>query len=82
MEKITYVDPETFEEFEQEFEELHFDIAESIKDSLRDTFKHIATVTKILSNKEGDKLMIALLKNRKPGDENAKKYKITIEKFV
>jgi len=86
MKKIKFVDPETFVESEQEFEDFHFNLAERIGGYLKmkyeTTLKEAVVVTSSpMSDKEGKKLIVGLVKNREKGAENAEKYRITIEKL-
>lgn len=78
MKTIKFTDPDTFDESEQSFEDFHYELAEKIKEFLKDNFKH---TTQIISNKEADKLSIGIMKDRQPGDA-VEKYKITIEKII
>lgn len=75
-----YIDPETFEATQLNFEEFHYELAEKVSKAIGEVFVK-TTVTDILSNKEGDKLIIGVFKERNPG-EKSEKYKITIEKVV
>ena len=79
MKKIKFTDPETFEEKEQQFDDFQYELAEDIKKFAKEKYK-IDLTTEIISNKDGDKLFVGLLKHREPG-ENSKKYRITIEKI-
>jgi len=85
MKKIEYTDENTFEITDQYFEEFHYELAENIKSDIHDKYQigwKIAKTTDILSNKDGNKLIIGVIKNRKEGEINAEKYKITIEKIA
>ena len=84
MKRIEYVDENTFERTYQYFEEFHYKLAENIKSDIHDKYQiewKAAKTTDILSNKEGDKLIIGVIKNRKEGELSTEKYKITIEKI-
>jgi hypothetical protein len=84
MKKMIYVDETTFEKTEQEFSEFHFDLAENIKDDISTRYDigwKLAKTTDIMSNKDGDKLIIGVIKNRLNNEMVAEKYKITIEKL-
>lgn len=84
MKRIEYIDEDTFEKTYQYFEEFHYELAENIKSDIHDKYQigwKIAETTEILSNKDGDKLIVGVIKNRKEGELNAEKYKITIEKI-
>lgn len=74
MKKLKYIDKDTFSETEHSFEEFHYSIAEKIQ-------KYLDNTTVIISNKDGDKLILGVIKDRKEGEEISDKYKITIEKI-
>lgn len=76
MQEIIFTDPETFEEIKHEFDDFHMGIARSIQGDLPGY-----NTTSIISNKDGDKLFVGILKDRKPGEEVAEKYRIIIEKI-
>ena len=83
MKKIEYIDETTFEKTIQEFEDFHYELAENIKSDIHDRYQvglKNAIVTSIISNKDGDKLIVGLIKNRYNGELVADKYRITIEK--
>jgi len=86
MKEIIFIDPETFEEIKQEFDDFHYAIAEEIQEALSgkkicDNCLHFSYTTKIVTNFDGDKLFIGIMKDRKTAEEVAEKYKITIEKI-
>ncbi len=83
MKTILFTDPANFEQTEQQFEEFHYDLGELIEEFLRDNVGHldISDTTRLISNQEGDKLMIGVMKKRKEGQITSEKYRITIEKI-
>ncbi len=85
MKKVEYVDETTFEKTEQQFEDFHYELAKNIKSDIHDRYQigwKVAEATSILSNKDGDKLIIGVIENRNNGELVANKYRITIEKVV
>lgn len=85
MKKLDYVDEFTFEKTEQQFEDFHYDLAKNIISDIHDRYEvgwKKAKVTGLLSNKEGDKLIICVIENRNNGELVANKYRISIEKVV
>ena len=84
MKIITYVDENTFEKTEQQFGDFHYELVENIKEDIHDRYDvgwKLAKTTEILSNKEGDKLIVGVIKNRLNDEEISEKYRITIEKI-
>lgn len=79
MKKITYIDYETFEKTEQDFSDFQMELAENIKGHIASKYD-LDKLTDILSNKNGDKLIIGLIKPRMADEPNAEIYRITIEK--
>lgn len=88
--KIEYVNPETFTVKINEFDEFHYDIVKSISDCLKKKYKSTKTdVTDILSNYNGDELIMGVIKERDISDATyllkpltvAEKYKIIIKKI-
>lgn len=81
---MTYVDETTFEKTEQLFEDFHYELAENIKNDISTRYNicwKLAGPTQIISNKDGDKLIIGVIKNRINNEIVSEKYKITIEKI-
>lgn len=81
MKKIIYVDAETFEQTEQQFDDSHFELTESIVNFLTSSFQKGSFITNAIGDKDGKKLIIGVIKNRKDGETVAEKYRITIEKI-
>lgn len=86
MVKMVYVDEITFEETEQKFEDFHFYLANVINGSLLSKFKmenflKPTMVSPIMSDKQGEKLIIGVTKQKRVGEESGDKYRITIEKI-
>lgn len=91
MKKIIFVNPETFEETIQEFEECHYKLATDVKEFVQDRHQCInksigdlgasCFITDLISDQEGKKLMIGIVKKRKEGQIIAEKFRITIEKI-
>jgi hypothetical protein len=84
MKIITYVDENTFEKTEQQFGDFHYELAENIKEYIHDRYDvgcKLANATEILSNKDGDKIIIGVIKNRLNDELISEKYRITIEKI-
>ena len=84
MKNIIYVDETTFEKTEQQFEDFHYELAKNIKEDIYDKYDvglKKAKTTEILSNKDGNKLIIGIIKNRFNDEKISEKYRITIEKL-
>jgi len=84
MKTIKFIDPETFEEKEQQFDDFHYELAKNIESFLTNNYQtnlKAAKTIKVFSNKEGDRLIAGLIRNRNNNEIFAEKYKITIEKF-
>lgn len=79
MEKMTHVDEITFNKTTHLYDDFHYYIAAVIKNTT--AWRSQDVITPILSNKEGDKLIIGLIKNLTDGEHIPDKYKITIEKL-
>ena len=87
MKTIEHTDVDTFEKTEQQFDDFHYELAENVKEFVRDKYQidlKVAEIfsTNVLSNKEGTKLIIGVIKNRNANENIAEKYKISIEKLI
>jgi hypothetical protein len=79
--KVEYVNPDTFTIKINEFETFHYDIAKEISDFLSKKYKKTKTdITDIISNEQGDELIMGIIKERLMEESVAEKYKITIKK--
>lgn len=79
MKKITHVDPNDFEKTEVEYDDFHYELAERLRYLMEDYAEDDESITGIIPDKEGNHLILGLIK-REPG-EKGEKFKITIEKI-
>ena len=85
MIEMIYVDETTSEESIQKFDTLQYALAEVIRvhiiNIFQDEIKNVSAVTDVMSNKEGNKLIVGVMRNRNTNEETADKYRIIIEKI-
>ena len=81
MKSVVYFDPETFAASQNEFTDFHYELQLKLREAATKEFGDDAVVSAVISDKEGEKLMFGIIRNRHNGEEIAEKYKITIEKI-
>ena len=83
MKKIIFIDECDFSKTEQEFDDFHYKLTESLQDFISQNFKEKLQPTQIISSKDGKTLKFAINngEDRLERESGDKLYIIKIEKY-
>ena len=85
MKKINYTKPNSLENFEKEFDNLHVDIAENIQKILNtrfvDEYEDCENVSQVFANEMNSNLSIVVFKKNE-SELVSIKYLVTIQKLI